>query len=95
MKNFNHLYLESLAYVVDKNVARTSIPWQELWSLNPDEMLSRVGEVKTILRHEDIDFLLQVQGDLNRLLARKGDILPKVEQFFGNLMKTATLEVIK
>ncbi len=95
LKNFNHLYLESLAYVVAKNVARTSIPWQELWSLNADEMLSRVGEVKTILRHDDVDFLLQIQGDLNRLLARKGDILPKVEQFFGNLTKPATLEVVK
>ena len=84
-----------MAYVVIKNSARTSIPWQELWSLNPDEMLTRVGEVKTILRHEDIEFLFQVQGDLNRLLARKGDVLQKVEQFFRNLMKTATLEVIK
>ncbi len=95
LKNFNHLYLESLSYVIAKNSARTSIPWQELWSMNPDEMLIRVGEVKAILRHEDIEFLFQVQGDLNRLLARKGDVLLKVEQFFRNLMKTATLEVIK
>ena len=43
--------------------------------MNPDEMLIRVGEVKAILRHEDIEFLFQVQGDLNRLLARKGDVL--------------------
>lgn len=95
LKNFTHLYLESLAYVIAKNAVRTSIPWQELWSLDSDAILAKSSEVKTILRREDCEFLLQVQGDINRLFARKEDVLVKVEQFFRNLMKTATLEVIK
>lgn len=95
MKNFNHLYLESLAYVVGRNAVRASIPWQELWSLNPDAILAKSNEVKTIINSEDSDFLLQIQGDINRLFSRKEDVLVKVEQFFRNLMKTATLEVVK
>ena len=95
MKNFNHLYLESLAYVVGKNAVRASIPWQELWSLNPDAILAKSNEVKTIINSEDSEFLLQIQGDINRLFSRKEDVLEKVELFFRNIMRTATLEVVK
>lgn len=94
-KNFESVYLEALIFIIQKNRFRFGIPWQELWSLDADQMILNSYEMKAILSEEDIEFMIQLQPETHRLFSKKPEIRKAIEECFQILIQPNSLELVK
>lgn len=95
LKTFEGLYLESVIYAAIRDKVKFSITWQEIWGEYPEQVAGLVHQIKTVLGKDDIDFMMQVQGEINRLYVRTPQLQKMIQEFYRTLSQPTQLEVVK